>query len=47
MGEKTLKEYLEGITKDELVKKMKIAELKYTGLDKIKQYMASDLSNAF
>lgn len=36
MGEKTLNEYLERITKDELVKKMKIAGLKYTGLDKIK-----------
>jgi len=34
MSEKTLKEYLEGITKGELVKKMKIAGLKYTGLDK-------------
>ena len=34
MDEKTLKEYLEEITKDELVKKMKIAGLKYTRLDK-------------
>jgi len=34
MGEKTLKEYLEKVTKNELVKKMKIAGVKYTGLDK-------------
>lgn len=32
MEEKTLKECLEGNTKDELIKKMKIAGLKYTGL---------------
>ncbi len=34
MGEKTLKEYLGKSTKDELVKKMKVEGLKYTGLDK-------------
>lgn len=34
MTEKPLKAYLKGITKDELVKKMKMAGLKYTGLDK-------------
>lgn len=34
MEEKTLKEYLESTTKDELIKKMKIAGLKYTGLQK-------------
>ena len=34
MRKSTLKEYLEGITKDELVKKMRAAGLKHTGLDK-------------
>jgi len=34
MEEKTLKEHLESTTKDELIKKMKIAGLKYTGLQK-------------
>jgi hypothetical protein len=34
MSEKSLKEYLKNITKDNLVKKMKVAGLKYTGLDK-------------
>lgn len=32
MEEKTLKECLEGNTKEELIKKMKVAGLKYTGL---------------
>ena len=34
MERKTLKDYLEAVTKDELVKKMKIAGLRYSGLDK-------------
>jgi hypothetical protein len=34
MRKSTLEEYLEGITKDELVKKMRAAELKHTGPDK-------------
>ena len=34
MDGKTLKDYLEALTKDELIKKMKIAGLKYSGLDK-------------
>lgn len=34
MEKNTLKDYLELVTKDELVKKMKIAGLKYTSLDK-------------
>ena len=34
MRKSTLKEYLEGITKDELIKKMRAAGLKHTGFDK-------------
>lgn len=34
MDGKTLKDYLEALTKDELIKKMRIAGLKYSGLDK-------------
>lgn len=35
MNEKSLKDYLESLTKDELIKKMRIAGLKYSGLDKL------------
>jgi hypothetical protein len=34
MDGKTLKDYLEALTKDELIKKMRIAGLKHSGLDK-------------